>query len=131
VGVEDMNHEPSTSSMVTTTMETTHGLTYSMARAIEVTIWQSVDAVCRCCLAHGSCHWTLISSRSHYSDWGLPAVHANKWLRRWDLWIIPIARRTVVRHAVLMLTEVRAQQFWWMHTHVDKHGDLPSCCLFL
>ena len=53
------------------------------------------------------------------------------WSRRWDLWSIPIARRTVMHHAVLTQTEVRARQFWWMHTHVDKHGDLLSCCLFL
>ena len=32
--VEDKNHEGSTSSMATTRMGTTHGPTYSMARAI-------------------------------------------------------------------------------------------------
>ena len=42
----DMNHEQSTSLMVTTRMETTHGLTYSVSRAIEVTTWQSVNAIC-------------------------------------------------------------------------------------
>ena len=49
-GVEDMNHDQSTSSMATTRMETTHGLTYSVVRAIEVTAWQSVDTICHCCL---------------------------------------------------------------------------------
>jgi len=49
-------------------METIRGLTYSVSRAIEVTTWQSVDAVCLCCLTHGSCHWTQISSG--YSDGG-------------------------------------------------------------
>jgi len=49
-------------------METTHGLTYSVARAIEVTTWQSVDAICLCVLTHGSCHWTQISSG--YSNGG-------------------------------------------------------------
>jgi len=29
---------------------------------MEVTALQSVDAVCYWCLAHGSCHWTQISS---------------------------------------------------------------------
>ena len=51
-----------------TTMETTHGLTVSVARAIEVAAWQSIDAICHCCLTHGSCHWTQISS--DYSDGG-------------------------------------------------------------
>jgi len=36
--------------MVPTRTETTHGLTYSVTRAIEVTTWQSVDAVCLCLL---------------------------------------------------------------------------------
>ena len=43
--VEDVNHEQSTSLMATARMETTHELTYSMSRAIEVTTWQSVDDV--------------------------------------------------------------------------------------
>ena len=60
--------EQSTSSMATTMMEITHGLTYSVARAIEVTIWQSDNAICHCCLTQGSCHWTQISSG--YSDGG-------------------------------------------------------------
>ena len=38
---QDMNHGQSDSSMVTIRMETTHGLTYSMATAIEVTAWKS------------------------------------------------------------------------------------------
>ena len=39
------------------------GLTYSEARPIEATAWQSVDAVCHCCLTHSSCycHWTQFS----------------------------------------------------------------------
>jgi len=40
----------------------TRGLTYSVLKATEATAWQSVDAVCLCCLTHGFCHWTLISS---------------------------------------------------------------------
>ena len=52
---EDLNHGQSTSLTVTTRMETTHGLAYSVARAIEVTAWQSVDAVCLCCLTHCFC----------------------------------------------------------------------------
>ena len=50
-----MNHGQSNSAMVTTRTETTHGLTYSMARAIDITAWQSVDAICLCCLTHGAC----------------------------------------------------------------------------
>jgi len=41
--------------MVTTGTETTHGLTYSVATATEVTAWQSIDAVYLCCLTHGAC----------------------------------------------------------------------------
>jgi len=37
-----MNHGQSNSLMVTTRTETTHGLTYSVARAIDITAWQSV-----------------------------------------------------------------------------------------
>ena len=53
--VEDLNRVQSTFSMVTTRMETTHGLTYSLAKAIEVIIWQSLDAICLRWLTHGSC----------------------------------------------------------------------------
>jgi len=49
-----MNHEQSNSSMATTRTETTHGLTYSVARAIDITVWQSVDAVHLCCLTRGA-----------------------------------------------------------------------------
>ena len=35
-------------------METTHRLSYSVARAIDIIAWQSVDAVCLCCLTHGA-----------------------------------------------------------------------------
>ena len=38
-----------------------HSWTYSVARAIKVTAWQSVDAFCHCCLTNGSCYWTQIS----------------------------------------------------------------------
>jgi len=37
-----MNHEQSTSSIVTTRTETTHGPTYSMVRAIRSTAWKKV-----------------------------------------------------------------------------------------
>jgi len=40
-----MNHGQSTSSVVTTRTESIHGLTYSVARMIEVTTWQSVHAI--------------------------------------------------------------------------------------
>ena len=36
-------------------METTHGLTYSVARAVVVTAWIPVNAICLCCLSNGSC----------------------------------------------------------------------------
>ena len=52
---EDMNHGQSNSSMATARTETTRGITYSVARAIEVTAWQSVDAICLCCLTHSAC----------------------------------------------------------------------------
>jgi len=65
-----MNHEESTSSMVTTKTETTHGLTCSVARAIEVNTLQSVATICLCCLTQFLCwsHWTPISS--DYCDGG-------------------------------------------------------------
>jgi len=50
-----MNHGQSNFAMATTRTETTHGLTSSMARAIDITAWQSADAICLCCLTHGSC----------------------------------------------------------------------------
>ena len=50
-----MNHGQSNSAMATTRTETTHGPTCSMARAIDITAWLSVDAICLCCLTHGDC----------------------------------------------------------------------------
>ena len=50
----NMNHGQSNSSMATKRTETTHGLTYSVARVIDITAWQSVNAVCVCCLTHGA-----------------------------------------------------------------------------
>ena len=40
-----MNHGQSYSTMVTARKETTHGLTYSMARVIDIIAWHSVDAI--------------------------------------------------------------------------------------
>jgi len=77
-GVEDMKqfkHDSTTSLMVTSRMETTHRLTYSLARVVEVTSWQSFSAVCHCCLTHGSCHWTQISSG--YSDGGYDGLSVS------------------------------------------------------
>ena len=45
----------SNSSMATTRTETIHRLTYSVAREIYVTAWQSVNAICLCCLTYGAC----------------------------------------------------------------------------
>ena len=50
-----MNHGQSNSVMATTRTETIHGLTYSMARVIDITAWQSVDAICLCCLTRNAC----------------------------------------------------------------------------
>ena len=68
--VEDMNHGQSNSSMATKRTENTHGLTYPVARAIDITAWQSVDTVYLCCLTHGVClsHWTPISSHNSAMD---------------------------------------------------------------
>jgi len=63
--------------MATTRMETTHGITYSVSRVLEVTTWQSDDAVSLCCLTHGSCHWTQISS-GYIQQWGLLVAHPKK-----------------------------------------------------
>jgi len=59
-----MNHGQSNSSMATTRMETTYGLTYSVARAIDVTTWQSFDVVCLCCLTHGACVKVTVLQRT-------------------------------------------------------------------
>jgi len=72
-----VNHEQSTSSMATARTETTCGLTYSVSRAREVTAWQSVNAICLCCLTDSSCHWT----HTHLfwvQRWGLPEVRAKE-----------------------------------------------------
>ena len=66
--------------IVMVTIETNHGLTYSMAIAMEVTAWQSVDAICHCCLTPGSCHWTQISSG--YSDGGYQQCVSS-----WKSWL--------------------------------------------
>ena len=51
-----MNHGQSASLMATTRTETTtQGLTYSVARMMEVIAWQSVSAVYLCCLTHSAC----------------------------------------------------------------------------
>ena len=55
-----------------------HGLTNSVARVIEVNTWHSVDAVCHCCLTHGSCHWTNLF---WLQWWGLPVAHVKKMAR--------------------------------------------------
>ena len=57
-------------------METTHGLTYSVARVIEVTAWQSVDAVFHCYLAVDPVTGLL----SWLQRWELPVAHGKRWL---------------------------------------------------
>ena len=77
--VEDMNHGQSNSSMAITRTETTHGLTYSAARVIDITTWQSVGTVCLSCLTHGVCvsHWTPTSSHNSVMEMArvLSSVH--------------------------------------------------------
>ena len=70
--------------MVTTRMETTHGLTYS-ARVIKVTTWQSLDAFCLYCVTDGSLLKSLDSISSDLgamlltiAQWRLPVVHVKK-----------------------------------------------------
>jgi len=54
-------HDISNSSMATTRTETTHGITYSVSRAVDITAWQSVAMpkrenmmnVCMCEVEHG------------------------------------------------------------------------------
>jgi len=58
-GYVSVNREQSTSSMA---MTTTRGLAYSVSRVMEVSAWQSVNAICFvACMTHGSCHWTVRS----------------------------------------------------------------------
>ena len=74
-----MNHGQSNSSMVTTRTEPTHGLTYSVARTIHVTTWQSVDAVCLCCLTHGACvKFTGLQPLLTTAQWRLPVAHVKE-----------------------------------------------------
>ena len=90
-----VNREQFPSLMVTTRTETTCGLMYSVSKAIEVTAWQSDDAVCLCCLTHGSCHLLSLCvarllglAMRHYLSldadlfrlqrWGLLVAHAKK-----------------------------------------------------
>jgi len=76
-----MNHEQSTSLMATTRRETTHGLTYSVAKAIEV----NHMAICQCCLSllPGSqflcwSHWSPNSS-----DYSTVEATSTMCKRRW------------------------------------------------
>ena len=75
-----MNHGQSNSSMATTRTENTHGLTYPVARAIDITAWQSVDTICLCCPTHGVCvsHWTPPSPHNSAMEMArvLSSVHA-------------------------------------------------------
>ena len=59
-------------------METTHGLTYSVAKAIGVTVWKSVDSICHCCLTRVSCVEVTEPIFSGYSD-GASACQ-KRWL---------------------------------------------------
>ena len=74
------SHGQSSSLMATTETETTRWLTYSVARVIDITAWQSVDTICLCCLTHGVCvsHWTTTSSHNSTMEMArvLWSVHA-------------------------------------------------------
>jgi len=74
-----MNHGQSNSSMATTRTETTHKLTYSVARAIDITAWQSVDAICVCCLTHSACvKVSELQPLLTTVQWRLPVVHVKE-----------------------------------------------------
>ena len=99
--IEDMNHEQSTSSMMKTRTETTHGLTYSVSRVIGVTAWQSVNAFCLRCLTHGSCHWTQIPSG--YCDGATGRLCQKRWLssvHAISTWPAACAGPACVQHAL-------------------------------
>jgi len=64
--------------MATTRTDTTHGLTYSVAREIDVTAWQSVNAVCLSCLTHAACvKVTGLQPLLTTVQWRLPVVHVK------------------------------------------------------
>jgi len=74
-----MNHGQSNSSMATTRTETTHGLTYSVAKAIDITTWQSVDAVYLCWLTHNACvKVTGLQPLFTTVRWRLPLAHVKE-----------------------------------------------------
>jgi len=53
-----MNQEQFNSLMVATRMDTTQGHTFSVARTIGVTTWQSVSAICHCRLTWRFLCWS-------------------------------------------------------------------------
>ena len=68
---KDMNHDGDSKD------ETTHGLTYSVARATEATAWQSVDAICYNLLPD-SLFLSLDLHLIWLQRWGLQVAHVKK-----------------------------------------------------
>jgi len=74
-----MNHGQSNSAMATTRTETTHGLTYSVAKAIDITAWHYVDAIYHCCLTHSACvKVTGLQPLLTTAQWRLPIAHVKE-----------------------------------------------------
>jgi len=74
-----MNQEQLNSLMVSTRMDTTQGHTFSVARTIGVTTWQSVSDICHCVAWLGDfCVEVTGTISSSYSNaWGLVHVKTD------------------------------------------------------
>ena len=88
-------HEQSTSSVVATRTESTHGLTCtcSVARAIEVTTWQSVNVNLKGTPRHEPFHEPMNSQPPHGDNKGRVQWHSQDTEVAWDCMLPKAAHR--------------------------------------
>ena len=132
-------------------MTTTRGLAYSVSRVIEVSAWQSVNAVCFvACMTHGSCHWTVRSLLATAME-ATSSTCQKRWLECFHLpchiistWLTVCAGPACVQHALarpgsqflcctlvyflcdILWPEVQSQSLCMQLVHilhVHSHGD--------
>ena len=118
-----MNHGQSNSSMATTRMENTHGPTYPVATAIDITAWQSVDTVCLCCLTHGVyvSHCTPPSSHNRAIEMArvLSSVHAISMTSVQRVLDQPVSSVLVYYSQAWLTVPVYACVFLFLWSHID------------